>query len=191
MEILLDMDGVLADFFGKALQTFNHRFHKDVTPEQYIRESSNWDISKFYGISDITFWETIEAEKGFWLEIKPIPWYRDLYVSLTAYGRVTIFTSPSRDPRCAREKLLWLKKYMGLYSDDVIMGSRKELSAGNGILIDDSGRNVERFRNAGGQAILVPSTWNTLDLTFDKVWEPIRDSLVPEAYEVSLFNDVE
>lgn len=58
---------------------------------------------------------------------------------------------------------------MNIGSDKVFLGSRKYLMAGNGILIDDYYKNVENFKSAGGEAILIPSTWNTNGLTFERI----------------------
>lgn len=41
--------------------------------------------------------------------------------------------------------------------------------AGNGILIDDYHKNVEAFKDAGGEAILIPSNWNAVGVTFDMI----------------------
>ena len=41
---------------------------------------------------------------------------------------------------------------------------QKQLLAGkNRILIDDSQRNVEQWKQAGGRAVLVPQPWNWAD----------------------------
>ena len=49
---------------------------------------------------------------------------------------------------------------------DVHQDYYKYLMAGNGILIDDWMENVVKFRSVGGEAILLPSNWNALDLNF-------------------------
>jgi len=101
-----------------------------------------------------------------------------LYGKLSLLGEVTILSAPSWDPDCSRQKYQWLQKHLKIKSEKVIMGNRKELLAGNGILIDDSLNNVNRFKMAGGDAILIPSTWNTRDLTFRQVWNTIKTGLV-------------
>jgi 5'(3')-deoxyribonucleotidase len=171
--ILLDMDEVLVDFFSGALDALNNRFAKHVTTEDFVKDNGGWDMAKYYGISNAQFWVTIENTPNFWLNLKPQPWYKELYDRLSKDHRVTVLTSPSQDPDCAKQKLQWLKNYLSINSDQVMIGSRKELLAGNGILIDDYPVNVNKFTDAGGMAILVPATWNTPNLTFDKVWSAI------------------
>lgn len=175
--IFLDMDGVLSDFASGALSALNSRYNKRVTLDTYVREYGKWNIAEYYGITDKEFWETIGKIQDFWLNLQPIPWYERLYGRLTDYGTVTILTTPSLDPYSFYCKLIWLYENMYIKSDQVILGARKELLAGNGVLIDDSLSNVKRFEEAGGKAILIPSTWNTPNLTFEQVWEMITQNL--------------
>ena len=57
------------------------------------------------------------------------------------------------------------------------LGAKKHLMAGNGILIDDSPANVNKFRQYGGHAILVPSNWNTSNLSFEHIKQIILNNL--------------
>lgn len=168
-QILLDMDGVLVDFLSGAINVLNKEFNKAYTLEEYVNKFGLWETYDFYGISKKQFWDAIGSEDNFWLNLKPIPWYKELYSMLSEIGDVTILTTPSLDPSCAMQKLQWLDKYMNIKSDSVLMGSRKYLLAKNGILIDDYYKNVNDFRSFGGEAILVPSVWNTNGLTFERV----------------------
>lgn len=168
-QILLDMDGVLVDFLSGALKALNRDFNRDITITEYAEKFAQWETCDYYGISTKQFWTSIENTPFFWLDLEPLPWYKELYELLSELGDVTILTTPSLDPSCAMQKLQWLKKNMNIGSDAVFMGSRKYLMAGNGILIDDYHSNVNKFRSAGGEAILVPSNWNTPGLTFERI----------------------
>jgi len=176
-EILLDMDGVLTDFHGGAMELFNKYFNLHHTVEAYARDYHDWDIARYYKISDGTFWKIIELQPHFWFNLKPLPWFKELHMGLSQFGRVTILTSPSLDPICAMEKIQWLKYHMNITADQVIMGSRKEIMAGKGFLVDDSPANIERFTGNGGEGVCIPSTWNTQNLCFSKVWATIREVL--------------
>jgi 5'(3')-deoxyribonucleotidase len=172
-QILLDMDGVLADFTKAALRAMNKIYGKTTTIQQYAVEFGKWGINDFYGVPMSKMWEAVDNTPGFWLDIEPIEWYQKLYDALSEIGQVTILTQPGEDPECSKQKLQWLDLYMGIKSDAVFMGARKYLMAGNGILIDDYVENINKFRTAGGTAVLIPSTWNDPDITFDKVWKAI------------------
>lgn len=168
-QILLDMDGVLADFLSGALEALNRDFNRDITIEQYVDRFGQWGTYDFYGISQKEFWDSIQNTPNFWYNLKPLPWYKELHEMLSGIGEVTILTTPSLDPSCAMQKLQWLNDKMGIGSNQVLMGARKYLLAGNGILIDDYSENVNKFKQAGGDAILIPSNWNTNGLTFERV----------------------
>jgi 5'(3')-deoxyribonucleotidase len=170
--ILLDMDGVLSDFLSGALDILNEEYNKDYTVEDYVKYGK-FSINEFYGISISEFWDTLSLE-WFWEDLKPFEWTYKLYDGLCQLGDVTIVTSPSLDPNCAKEKLMWLRRCLGVKSTDVFIGSKKYLMAGNGILIDDYYSNVDKFKSNGGKAVLVPSNWNTPNLTFDMVWGKIK-----------------
>ena len=174
INIFLDMDGVLTDFLSSAIHALNLKYSRHHTVDEYATVCGHWNISKFYGITTDEFWDAINETPRFWADMKPLHWFRNLYSNLCMVGQVTILTTPSWDPICSKEKLEWLQLNMGIMSDHVLLGARKELLAGNGILIDDSPANVGKFRDAGGKAILVPSNWNTVGLTYEQVWESIE-----------------
>lgn len=168
-QILLDMDGVLADFLSGAIEALNRDFNRTITIERYALEFGQWGTYDYYGITQEQFWGSIHSTPNFWYNLKPMPWSKSVYNMLSSFGDITILTTPSLDPSCAMQKLQWLDNYFNIKSDAVLMGARKYLLAGNGILIDDYHKNVDSFKEAGGDAILIPSNWNTLDLTFNKI----------------------
>jgi 5'(3')-deoxyribonucleotidase len=174
-QILLDMDGVIVDFLGGAIKVLNRDYNKTITIEQYATEFGKWDTYDFYGITVEQFWESIDKTPDFWYRLNPMPWGRELYKFLSEFGEVTIVTTPNLHPDCASQKLKWLNGYLGIKSNAVFLGARKYLMAGNGILVDDYHKNVESFREAGGEAILVPSNWNTVGLTFDDIQNVLLD----------------
>jgi 5'(3')-deoxyribonucleotidase len=169
LNILLDMDGVLCDFLSGAIEVLNRDYNKDYDINQYASEFGMWATYDYYGISEKEFWNSINETPDFWYNLKPLPWAGQLYSMLQEIGEVTIITSPSLDPSCAMQKLRWLKRHLDINSNQVFIGSRKYLMAGNGLLIDDFQSNVEKFKIAGGEAILIPSNWNTTGLTWEKV----------------------
>jgi len=177
INILLDMDGVLADFTHGAINVLNQRTKKNYTVKQYAEEFGNWGMDRNYGITKYEFWLAIGSKDEFWFKLKPFPWALDLYKYLCSLGNVTIVTTPSLDPDCAAQKLRWLDYYLRVKSSDVFIGGKKYLMAGNGILIDDYPVNCEKFAKAGGEAICVPSNWNTIDFNEDLVMESINQKI--------------
>ena len=177
MNFLLDMDGVLSDFTSSALKLFNKELNRNVTIEEYVDKQLGFNIEQIYGISINEFWQIINNEPIFWLKLKPFAWAQELVKFLREMGDVTIVTTPSLDPECAKQKLQWLDAYLNIKSSDVFLGAKKYLMAGNGILIDDYHKNVEKFQQNNGKAILIPSNWNTKDLNFDLVKQTILNNL--------------
>ena len=174
---LLDMDGVLSDFTSGTLHLLNKELKRDISTEEYVDKHYGWSIQEAYNITDSEFWSFIEQEPLFWLDLRPFPWAKELVDFLRLMGDVTIVTSPSLDPDCVKQKLQWLRRHLNIESNDVFLGSKKYLMAGNGILIDDFPKNVEKFQYHGGKAILVPSNWNTNNLTFEEVKQTILNNL--------------
>ncbi len=175
--ILLDVDGVLADFLSGAIKVLNRAYNRDITLEQYAKEWGKWGTYDYYGITVEQFWKPIDETHNFWMDLEPMPWATKLYTALSAVGDVTILTMPNADPNCGRQKLQWLDYHLGIKPDAVMLGARKYLLAGNGVLIDDYHKNVDTFKAYGGQAILIPSTWNKFDTSFEEIWDIISKQL--------------
>lgn len=156
--ILVDMDGVLCDFFGAALSLWG--FDSANYPAQ------EWEIANVLGISVSDFWGTIDKVPDFWRNIQPYPWTADLIEFLDGTGaRWKVLTHAWRDPQCAAQKVEWLQKNICRDFDRFSLDGScdKYLLAGPGrLLIDDSDKNVSSFIAHGGSAVLFPQRWNSL-----------------------------
>lgn len=172
------MDGVLSDILGALIYILNKETGKKITFESYLELGGGYDVGSIYGISNEELWSKIVPRyKKFWLEMPTFTWTQKLYDYLKSIGDVTIVSKPTKDPKCSSDKLIWLEKVLSISRDDVFLGAKKYLMAGNGILIDDYPKNIEEFREHGGQAILVPSNWNTPNLTFNSIKNVINKHL--------------
>lgn len=149
---LLDMDGVCTNFIRGASKVHGINWI-DNPPDNF------WNL----GLTQTEFWRPITAiGESFWRELEEYPWFIDLHRMLLDKGDVVFVSSPSKDPYSLAGKIYWLQKRFGNDFRDFFLGSRKELMAGNGILIDDHDPNVDKFNRAGGQAIVFPQPWNCL-----------------------------
>jgi len=179
IEILLDMDGVLADFFSLAFEKCFQAGYATISQDEYI-SLNMFNMAEVFGISQSLFWQTID-NNGFWNSLKPMPGCVELVDRLKQIGRVTIASSPSLNRTCIMQKLQWLETNLGISVDECMFGSRKELMASpNTVLIDDYPGNISKFTTAGGLGILVPSNWNTPRHLFtpELVLEAINKELV-------------
>lgn len=160
--ILLDVDGVLCNFIDGIIKSKG----LDITHDQW----HNWNHHIHLGMTDEEFWE-ITRVPDWWLNLQPYPWASDLIGLFNDFFDVVYCTSPSLDSSCPSQKVEWLRRhgFMSETRNDYIIAPKKELLARpDAILIDDSFNNCDRFRMAGGTAIVFPQPWNSVQAT-DKV----------------------
>ena len=155
LEILLDCDGVLADFHKGAYSAHGQEWDNPKV----------WDFWHDWPMSDTKFWNKLRG-RDFWANLEPYEWTLDLFHALKALGRVTVCTAPCDDNCCASGKHDWLDKNLGIRPKDCMIGKEKYLLAGpSKLLIDDSFTNCKKFVEHGGQAILFPQPWNDSTLS--------------------------
>lgn len=164
MLILCDMDGVIANWVDGIIAT-----HKWQTTHDDFR---TWNHHEAFGFTEQQMWEPTFDGK-WWSKLEPYPWANELVCELMELGDVIYCTSPNRDATCPSQKVQWLRHH-GFMDEDGTnyqIGKRKELNAASGaILIDDSDANVQKYRDAGGIAILFPQPWNQArDVAVDRV----------------------
>jgi len=176
--ILLDMDGVLSDFFSAALFRLNEYTGRQLSHRNYVKYYGEFAMEVPFEMSPNAFWTVIDNE-NFWRDMHVTPWAHMLMDCLKDL-RVPIYiaTSPSAKAHCIVEKKAWLQTHFKIRTSQCMFGSAKHLMAKPGaLLIDDYPKNVEAFRTAGGDAVCVPSNWNTLNLDFKQIWRPIQTHL--------------
>jgi len=158
MKVLLDIDGVLADFVKGACDLHGAR-------NPYLDEDNlgHYEIQELIGISGAAFWEPMGEE--FWANLpltsfaKPIA---DTLINHYGLQNVCLLTSPVRTPGCVRGKMRWIRKYFPRLARQFLIGPMKEVCAhSNSILFDDYPGNIEKFKVAGGNTFLVPAPWNS------------------------------
>ena len=167
--ILLDIDDVCNRFTMTALHYVGCR----IDPMQYTSfpPECQFDIvcaaNKLLGyerfnVSD--FWEHIPRK--FWANAPPsaeFPLLIGWCESLVGQENVCLLTSPTIDPDCLAGKLEWIHQFAPRWLHrQYLVGPCKQFAAHpEALLIDDSDKNVNKFRSWGGQAVLVPRPWNT------------------------------
>jgi 5'(3')-deoxyribonucleotidase len=138
-EIFVDMDGVLADFFGEWAKVMGKDSFRDI-------EDPAAAISKIKDVED------------FWLNLPVLPQARQLLMLIKRVkGKYKICTSPlADDPRSEPHKREWVKKNLAFFlPEEVIVTHNKPqfATAKDGtpnILIDDYGVNIRNWEEAGG-----------------------------------------
>lgn len=176
--ILLDVDGVLLDFVGHAMELMNSAMGKEFTFEHLKDEPC---LARLYGFhSRGEFFQFLGTKfPHFWFEIPKLPWAMDLLDLLLSYNHygVMICTSPQADPNSWAGKCHQLRM-MGINWTQIVMCHNKYLLAKPDVLlIDDYEYNVSKFREHGGLAVQVPSNWNLPKTTLDDIVNVINSEI--------------
>ena len=147
--VYLDMDGVLADFFGGVEKLYGVSHWKELTSDK------TKDLKKEV-INRITGTDFFATLPKFETADQLINMVQDF-----TGGKFSINTSPLRGDyeNSGKYKKVWISNNIEK-PDEIIVTGRKETYATDkasgtpNILIDDRPVNIERWRNAGGYGIL-------------------------------------
>jgi 5'(3')-deoxyribonucleotidase len=142
--ILLDVDGVLADFHGGALRLIHELFGLERTLEDF----KNWDYTSV--LDDESQKEIMRREivkPGFIANLDPYPGAEECVAQLRDMAEVVCISSPNhRAPTWAQERYEWLRDVLDFPLQDVILTNRKDLVPGS-ILVDDHPKTVIQWQN--------------------------------------------
>ena len=165
--VYVDMDGVLADFFGGVEKLYGVEHWKELT--------SNKDegVLKQEVINRIT-------GTDFFATLPEFPTADQLIAMVKKFtgGTFSILTSPLRGDHenSTKYKKIWITQHIA-NPEQVIVTGRKEAYAKDkasgtpNILIDDRPTNIERWQNAGGYGILYQANRDQLT----KVQQALND----------------
>ncbi len=189
--ILVDMDGVLANFVQRVWQEYEKRFHPLHIPmdslDQFMIEEF---LSKKLGDPQVAkHVQTIYNEKGFFANLEPISGAIDAIQNLITKGHeIVICTTPLLSNRyCVYEKIEWVERYFGIaVRNKMVQTKDKSLVVGS-ILIDDHPMPVNAHRAQWSQVVFdQPYNKNILDLpriTWDNLaYEKIINELLEQKH---------
>ena len=143
-EVFVDMDGVLVDFFTEWAKLMNVKTYRDI-PKREIPKAL----------------KKIVDTPNFWENLPPLAGYKELLTAIKQmHGSYKILSSPlANDPNVDPGKREWVNKNLGFFKPEkVIIDHNKSQYAKQpdgtpNILIDDYGKNVNAWKQAGGVAI--------------------------------------
>lgn len=163
--ILLDMDGVLADWCGAVCELFG--FDLADWPRGEYR------VELALGISTEKLWRRLDETGDFWWRLRPYPWAAEMVATLKP---AAVLSKPSKNPACWSGKAEWMRRH---FPDvPLILCCDKALLAQPGrLLIDDYPRNCEAWRAAGGSVLLFPRPWNDAACWQDDPWQHVKETL--------------
>jgi hypothetical protein len=176
--IFLDADGCIYQFTTAVIKQLNSVTGENITLSDVVGVC-DWNLENMWGMTQREWWEAIDQNPNFWLEIPMFPWAKELYSRLKLYAdEVIILTAPSLSEHCIPHKIKSLQRDLNVPRNNIICTKKKYLLAKNDtLLVDDAKHNCDPFIENGGDAVCIPSDWNTLDLTFDMVWNKIEEKL--------------
>ena len=155
--VYLDMDGVLADFFGGIEKLYGVQHWKELTSDK-TKDLKTEVIKKITGTN---FFETLPKFNTADALIK-------LVQDFTG-GIYSINTSPLRgdNKNSAYYKKVWIGKHLPKPQEIIVTG-RKESYAMNknnkpNILVDDRPINIQRWTGRGGYGILYQANKDSID----------------------------
>lgn len=147
IKVFIDMDGVLADFVGGLCTKFEY---KDAWP------NGEYDVCKVIGQN---VWPHLDH--NFWVNL-PKTDEADEIIKIACQYDYYICTAPTLDPYSAAGKLIWLGRFYPIIAKArrFVITPHKHLLAKGNILIDDSDEQIRRWREAGGNGVIIPRPWN-------------------------------
>ena len=172
MRIGVDMDGVLADFTGKAIVNIKKRFGIDVAYDDiniprigdlvygYLPEEEQAKFDRprdlYKEICPAGFFENINAYEGVIETLKILHKLHD----------VVIVTKPLEWENCPGEKYTWLNKHLGFKPKLILVNSMEAKGMIDvDVMIDDDPRVLKSLSSATGIAVRRP--WNKEFLKFE------------------------
>ena len=155
--VYLDMDGVMADFFGGIEKLYGVKHWKELTSDR--TKDLKADVIK--RITGTNFFETLPKIASTDQLIKMVKDFTD--------GTFSICSSPLRgdNENSAKWKKVWISKNIE-QPEEIIITGRKESYAVNkqtkqpNILIDDRPINIQKWQSAGGFGILYQANRDSL-----------------------------
>lgn len=141
--MLIDVDGVIADFTTPVLKLASLALGKDFTHS----DVTDWDYRKALGLSDLQ-WRAICRDieyEGFANQLEPYDGAVDGVNAIAEHADVYFVTSDWRGSKTwVYDRNKWLMRHFGDLGRNVIHTSHKRLVYGD-VLVDDKPENVERW----------------------------------------------
>ncbi|XP_063048944.1 5'(3')-deoxyribonucleotidase, mitochondrial-like [Engraulis encrasicolus] len=189
LRVLVDMDGVIADFEGGFLKKYRARYPND--PFITLEDRRGFWVSSQYGqlrsdLCDkaISIWES----KDFFMELDPLPGGVQAVQEMAKMDNTDVFicTSPIKHYyHCPFEKYAWVEKHLGPdFLEQIILTRDKTVVTGD-ILIDDKPDILGVEPNPTWEHVLFtachnkhrpPSSSQTRLLSWDDDWRAVLDS---------------
>ncbi|NXD62359.1 NT5C protein, partial [Eolophus roseicapillus] len=141
LRVLVDMDGVVADFEGAVLRGFSARFPAE--PRVELEARSGFSVREQYrGLRQDLAAKvaSVYESPGFFLGLDPIPGALEALQEMIRMQNTEVFicTSPLRNyEHCILEKYKWVEKHLGPKFVERIILTRDKTIVSADLLFDD------------------------------------------------------
>jgi 5'-nucleotidase len=148
LRILVDLDGIVADFFGPLWVEYERLTGEKISTSQILC----WDMSKYVSHPEVL--KSIYFRHGYFTTLPTLPGAVNALGELADDGHELVIVSSPCTPHSAAEKLEWCKKHLPfLDQKNVWIGHNKHHVRGD-ILIDDGPHNISAYRREHPEAFL-------------------------------------
>lgn len=135
--VLMDLDSVVVDLTDAWFYAY-YAGTGEIIPLDY----DTWDLRKL--VKDGDYLYGILDQPGFFLDLPALPGAIDGLREIAAVTDVIISTSALDNPNAAKDKMLWVRKYLPfIKKGNIMIGTRKDLLMAD-IMVDDSPGNLKK-----------------------------------------------
>lgn len=155
--VFVDLDGVLVDFVGSMARALGREWNPDECRGEYDPGKMFGCRTDLFSVFGADFWETAS-----WMRDGAAIW--GTVLNAVDPDRILLCSSPTHETASPMGKLRWIERHVDLHwmRRYIFTPVKAALASPSAILIDDSDKQVNAFRKAGGTAILVPRPWNSM-----------------------------
>lgn len=154
-EFYWDMDGVLCDFVEGACRLCN---------VDHFEIKRNWPRNTYWLNKIPGLEKCIElAEAGgveFWESLRPDPKALENFAICSSYANTFIVSDPHSFTWAVPGKKLWIKKWLGNFTQTIFTTEKVQLAAPGRFLVDDYRVHLALWQERGGVSIRWPQPWN-------------------------------
>lgn len=139
MIILLDMDGVCADFTGSLLEQYNHHTNEGVKLSDIKTNQTGKHVKNRWLL------KSIKDSTGFLRNLRPLPGAVEAVKKLHKDGHDVCFVSNGTNcPSAGFEKREWLKYYFGrVWKYPPLVLTKEKFRVRGDCLLDDDPKNLK------------------------------------------------
>jgi len=178
--IILDLDGVIVDFYQRLILAYNERYPDD----SLVVEDINCELEQL-GPERADRLINIFNEPGWFKNLRPLPGTINIVSHYASAGYdIVICTAPARlsegliNGNSAAEKFDWIQRHLPGWGNKVIITKNKEHVSGD-IFVDDTPYQIINWCEAhpNGIGVLVDQPWNSrwIDLPRNALRADLQD----------------